>query len=77
MRAFISVCAAVYPSLIPLYVTGSDLASAHNSFTSTNLEAVMLAAAAQYGVTATGIDGLTAALEAAGKKMFVILDECE
>jgi hypothetical protein len=76
MQAFTYSCAAAFPSVIPLYVTGQDLGE-ESCFETCNLRQLMTATARAHGVKVESAAALKGALVAAGRQMFVILDEID
>lgn len=78
-RAFVFVCKAAFPGVIPLYFTAAGLDKPENSFQRCRLGELMIAAAQAHGVkvNSRAADGLADALKAAGKRMLVIVDEVE
>jgi AAA domain len=77
LQAFTYGCNAAFPTIIPVYITCKDLGE-RSCFQDLNLRRVMIAAARAHGIEvdeSLGAKALVAALVAAGRQMFVILDE--
>lgn len=79
MLALSYACSTVFPDIIPLWVTGAVL-DEDSSFRKMDLEDLMIATVRAHGVAvdeSKGAFALTDALEKAGKRMLVVVDEVE
>lgn len=80
LRALVAVLSAAFPDVFFLYVTGTGFDSRRSSFATMDLFSLMLAAAKENGVDAditTDAFALDKALLAAGKRMFIVVDEID
>lgn len=80
MKLFTRICGALFPSIIPIYITGEGVRRHQSSFHALDLWDLRVSAARAYGVAAGTIhtdSALDQALRAAGRQMFIILDEAD
>lgn len=80
MKLFTRICGALFPNIIPIYITAEGVRRQRTCFRTMDLTDIRISAARAYGVAASPFDtdsALDQALRAAGRQMFILLDEAD